>query len=173
MTIQTERLTLRPFAMRDLKTTHAYASDPENTPYMMSFPSKAKWETRRFLKKVTAAWKKKAQRIYEFAVEFDGAHIGSAGIFLSEDRHSGSLGWIIRKEYQGRGYATEAARAVMEFARGLGVTAFSARCDARNAASRRVMEKLGMALESQTTGRGRYKHGPEEEATELKYTLNL
>lgn len=170
MTIQTERLTLRPFTMRDLNTTHTYASDPENTPYMIHFPNKTKWETRRYLRR-SIRRKGKLQRLHNFAVELDGAHIGSVNVFLSEDGQSGSLGWIIHKAYWGKGYATEAAGAIMDFARGLGVTAFTACCDYRNTASRRVMEKLGMALARETVGHGHYKHGPEEEIRELTYKL--
>ena len=111
------------------------------------------------------------QRLHEFAIELDGAHIGAAGIFLDENGQGGSLGWIIHKAHWGKGYAAEAAQAVIRFAQDtLQVRVFSARCDERNGASRRVMEKLGMTLESKTTGRGRYKHGIEEEATELKYS---
>jgi len=172
MILKTERLTLRPFTMRDLKTTHAYASDPENTPYMIHFPNKTIWETRRHLKKVVAEWKKKTQRLYNFAVELDGTHIGSVNIWLN-DAGQGSLGWMIQKTHWGRGYATEATKAVMDFARAeLNITTFTACCDHRNTASRRVMEKLGMARVRETVGRGHYKHGPEEEIRELTYTVS-
>ena len=171
MTIQTERLTLRPFTMRDLKTTHAYASDPENTPYMMNLPNKRRKETKQFLRSVIAEWEKDPPRRYEFAMIFNGKHIGAVSLHnIDESGRECELGWIIHKAHWNKGYATEAARAVMDFARGLGVTYFYAHCDARNGASFRVMEKLGMSLESETVGWGRYKHGPMEEARELKYS---
>jgi len=150
MIIQTERLTLRPFTMRDLKTTHIYASDAENTQYMgnLSNKTKTKWATWWFLKHAIAQWKRKPQRRYDFAIDLAGKHIGSVSVSLDESGQKGALGWIIQKAHWGNGYATEAAKAVMEFARGLGATMFLARCDERNEASRRVMEKIGMTLES-------------------------
>jgi len=168
--IQTERLVLRPFTMRDVKTTFAYANNLENTPYMMEFPHLTKRETRRFLKRIIKR-KKNLKRLHEFAVTLQGAHIGAAGVYLDEDGRGASVGWIIHRDYWGKGYATEAATAVMDYARELGVISFCARCDERNLASRRVAEKLGMTLESRFTGVGQYKHGIEEEATELKFLL--
>ena len=170
MTIQTERLTLRPFTMRDLKTTHAYASDPDNTPYMLHLPNGDRQATKQFLRAVTSDWEKKPQRRFEFAVELNGSHIGAVSVHLDEDGQQGELGWIIHKAHWGNGYATEAAMAVMGFAReALGVKKLIARCDARNAASARVMEKLGMALEREDGVR--YYMGCDGPARELTYSV--
>ena len=145
MILQTQRLTLRPFTMRDLRTTHAYASDPDNTRYMLNLPNNKKRRTKQFLRCVVADWERKPQRRFEFAVTLGGKHIGAVSVTLEDNGRTGELGWIIRKTHWGKGYATEAAAAVMQFARvRLGVTRCTARCDARNAASARVMEKLGM-----------------------------
>ena len=39
ITIHTERLTLKPLGIQYLETVHEYASDPENTKYMMYLPN--------------------------------------------------------------------------------------------------------------------------------------
>ena len=170
MTIKTERLTLRPFTMRDLKTTHAYASDPENTRYMIYLPNRTKRETKQFLKRVTGEWKKEGQLCYEFAVVLEGRHIGAVSLQLDETRQKGYMGWILHKAYHDKGYATEAAKAVASFAQDtLGVKKLTAFCDYRNAASARVMEKLSMTLESDD-GMRRYR-GSDEDVPELKYSV--
>ena len=170
MTIRTERLILRPFTMRDLRTTYAYASDPANTEYMLHLPARKKRETRRFLKFAIAEGSKVPLRRHEFAVIFDGKHIGAVSISLDESEREGELGWIIRKAHQGKGYATEAAKAVMVYALDtLGVTKIYARCDYRNEVSRRVMEKIGLSLESDTGIR--YYGGSGAAVQELMYSL--
>jgi len=170
MTIQTGRLVLRPLRLRDLRTNHAYVSDPETTRYMLFLPNPLWKETLHFLRTVAAELDKRPRRRYEFAVTLGGAHIGSVSVCLSEDRQSGDFGWIIRREHWGKGYATEAARALMEFIRTLGVTKLTACCDARNAASVRVLEKLGLKLESEGV---RLYPGSGESAREFKYSMHL
>ena len=173
MTIQTERLTLRPLALRDLKTTFAYASDPEHTQYMLHLPVHKKRQTKLWLKYVQKQWKVKPPERYEFAVLLDGRHIGAVGLGIKDEaRQSGEMGWIIDQAYQGRGYVTEAARAVLGFARDeLGLKHVYARCDYRNVASTRIMEKLGMALEDDT--RTRRYNDSDEEIRELRYSITF
>src|SRR5690606_65945 len=56
------------------------------------------------------------------------------------------IGYAINPEYQRNGYATEIARALIQFAFGeLAVVRVYAQCDTRNIASRLVMEKAGMS----------------------------
>jgi ribosomal-protein-alanine N-acetyltransferase len=58
------------------------------------------------------------------------------------------MGFILMKEYQGRGYATEAVHAVLNHAFGaLGLHRFTLHIDPENAASQRVALKLGFRLE--------------------------
>jgi len=74
-----------------------------------------------------------------------GAHAGCAGIrpYRAEDR-TYELGFHLRRACWGRGLAEEAARAVITFAfQKAGVKALFAGHHPRNAASRRVLEKLG------------------------------
>ncbi len=56
-----------------------------------------------------------------------------------------ALFYLIRRECWGQGYATEAARALIEYAfRVLGIAVIDSACFADNLASKRVMEKIGM-----------------------------
>lgn len=58
------------------------------------------------------------------------------------------MGWSFHPAYQGRGYATEAARVLLAYAfNKRGLRRVTSDCDARNAASLRLMERLGMRRE--------------------------
>ncbi|MCL2447214.1 MAG: GNAT family N-acetyltransferase [Oscillospiraceae bacterium] len=147
MTINTARLTLRPLRLLDLGALHVYESDRRNTVYLDGIMPKKRHSLKRVLR-AAAQWKmsKKRQLRYEFAVMLDGVHMGTVKVLLSKHyRHKGELAWVIARAHHGKGYATEAARAVMNFARReLGVRIFHAKCDHRNVASMRVMEKIGL-----------------------------
>ena len=74
-----------------------------------------------------------------------GALIGDCGIQLLESGPDVELGFHLRRSVWGRGYATEAARACLDasFA-GLGLDEVIAIVAPGNAASVRVLEKIGM-----------------------------
>ncbi|MDR2888941.1 MAG: GNAT family N-acetyltransferase [Lachnospiraceae bacterium] len=168
--IKTARLMLRALEINDLDTTYEYASDAKNTEYMIHLPDSTKEETEQFLQRVSNEWRKELPRFYEFAVILNGKHIGAASISIDEDREEGELGWIIHKDYQGKGYATEAAKAVMDMGlKELGLKKIVACCDYRNTPSCRVMQKIGLSLE-RDDGVRRYKNS-NEEFREFLYSL--
>lgn len=148
MRIQTQRLILRPVTMADLHTMHAYAGNLENARLMINLPTETLDETRTVLETAVAEWQKSAPATYDFAIELDRCHIGGITIYIaSEDRMEGELGWILHRDYWNRGYVSEAAQAIVDFARKtLGMRRLFAQCDARNIGSYRVMEHLGFVL---------------------------
>lgn len=170
--IKTDRLVLRPLCLDDLETVHTYASDQENTLYMLWLPNDSLKETADFLQLVTREWEKDRPDYYEFAVVLDGLQIGAVSVYLDETRKTGELGWILHKKYWKKGIALEAALAVKDFAVNiLKVTKVTANCDDRNASSYRLMEKLGLTLENDT-GTRTYKK-TSETAKELTYSLTV
>ena len=72
--------------------------------------------------------------------------IGGCGIRReSQTSNVGNLGWAINPEFQGKGYATEAAHSLIQFGFDqLRLRVIYATCDTRNIASTKVMERLGM-----------------------------
>ena len=147
MTIKTNRLNLVPLSMEHLQTAYAYSSDPEITKYMVFLPVDSIGETRQFIEDSQRELLKEAPEYYEFAVLLDGVHIGGASLYFDTVPDVGELGWILLPEYQGCGYATEAARALVAWGRDrFGVRRFIAHCDAENRASQGVMRRLGMTL---------------------------
>lgn len=172
MKIKTERLTLIPLAPEHLHTAYAYSSDPENTKYMMFLPVDSIDETRKFIEDSQAELRKAVPGYYEFAVLLGNKHIGGVNLYFDTAPDIGELGWLLLPGYQGRGYATEAARALLVWGHEhLGVNHFIAHCDAENLASQSVMRKLGMTL-TDATGT-RQNRGSDEVRREYLYELYL
>ncbi len=154
LTLTTPRLTLRPMCMDYLKSTHEYAADPENTTYMLFLPNDSLDDTIGYIKGAEEEIKKANPSFYEMAVLYGDVHIGAVSIYLDEDRASAEFGWLINKRYHGHGFATEAAKALLDYAINIiGIKHFIAHCDSENIASKRVMEKLGFALKDEYGGR--------------------
>lgn len=168
--IKTNRLLLRPLNINDLDSVYIYASDNDNTKFMLHLPNDTKKETAQFLLKVTDEWRKERPSFYEFAITLNNEQIGAISIKLNEEKNVGMLGWIINKQYWKKGYATEAAFAIKDFAiKKLKVSKLIAMCDSRNSNSYKLMEKIGLGLESDNGTRTYPKNG--ETAKELIYSL--
>ena len=152
--IETNRLTLKPMCTDYLLSTHEYASDPENTVYMLFLPNDSIDDTLAYLIGAEKEFQKEEPMFYEMGVFLNDIHIGCVSIYLTEDKKSAEFGWMINKRYHGHGYAYEAAKALMDYAvNTLGIKHFIAHCDTENTASRRVMEKLGMKCTGEHGGR--------------------
>ena len=170
MELKTERLLLRPLGTEYLESTHEYASDIENTKYMLFLPNESIEETRSFLLDCEQEWKKETPSYLEFALLLDGVHIGAVGIYMNEEYDTIELGWILHKKYHNLGLTTEAAREIIDWAMDtLGIEYFIAHCDAENMASQAVMKKLGLAKVSVTGGRK--NKASDEERQECLYEM--
>lgn len=143
MELRTERLVLRPLCVQDLDTCNQYALDAETCRYMLFLPNQSSEETLAFLRDCEEGWAQAPVESFEFAITLDGRHIGAVSIFREESGME--MGWILNKAFHGRGYAYEAACALMDFAiEVLDAQRIVAHCDTRNVPSFRLMEKLGM-----------------------------
>jgi RimJ/RimL family protein N-acetyltransferase len=88
------------------------------------------------------------QVTYALLERSSGALIGAMGLSVNMSHERGELGYWVGKSLWNRGYATEAARVVVAYAfETLGLRRVHARHFARNPASGRVMEKIGMRHE--------------------------
>lgn len=146
MELKTERLTLRPVRPGDEAEIHEYAGDRSIT-MMYYLPNETFGETADFVRISAAEWHSPDQLDFEFVILYDGKIIGGCDADLghSEDHSYATLGWIINGKYRNRGFASEAARALLNFAfTNLGVRKVYAQCDINNPASYGVMRKIGM-----------------------------
>ena len=146
-TIETERLRLRLPALEDAEAIFAqYAQDAEVTKYLTWRPSVSVDETRRHLELALAAWKEGKAFHWAITPKKDDRVLGMVG--LRVDGSKVELGYVLARAYWGRGYMTEAVRAVVNRALNEGgVYRVWAVCDIENFASARVLEKAGMARE--------------------------
>ncbi len=150
MILETERLILREFTMDDVESSLKYGGDPENVWFMVWGPND-RTATEEYLQKKLEDQRLKPRMCYDMAVclKDTGEHIGGFGLFLDEGRLTGDIGWILRKDMWHRGYATEAASALLKFGfETLGMHRIIAKCNAQNTASYRVMERLRMRREA-------------------------
>lgn len=161
-------ITIRKFTLDDVETTFTYSSDFENTHLMLMVPQKTIEETRDFLEKCIAEYDKENPEYLSFAVCLNDVHIGEVFAYLSEKE--ADIGWLINKQYWGNGYATEAAKLLVEYIHTeLHRTDIVAYCDARNIASQKVMKNIGMEFAGSNGIRAYEKDV--EDWEEVKYQL--
>lgn len=152
MELKTKRLTLRPIRIGDEAQIHEYAGDPTLT-MMYWLPNETFEETAGFVRQNAAEWDSANQTNFEFVILHEGRIIGGCDADLghSPDRSYATLGWILRRDCRGRGFASEAARALLDFAfTHLAVGKVYAQCDINNPASFGVMKRIGMTCVSDT-----------------------
>lgn len=149
--LETERLILRPWAEDDFDVLEAIYSNEGVVRYLYAAP-RAGDEVRELLeRKMAGAAISGAGEWLSAAAAGDGGEV-VADISLqwvSIEHQQGEIGFVTHPAHQGKGYATEAARAFLEFAFGpLGLHRVVGRIEADNLASARVLEKLGMRKEA-------------------------
>jgi RimJ/RimL family protein N-acetyltransferase len=144
--LRTERLVLRPFDLDDADAfVDAWASE-EWTSLLLSRPMN-RAEVATMVRRRTEPGD--GQFIGLAVVTHDGTVVGDSMLHLQGTGLSeGEIGWTILPEHAGRGYATEAARAVLEMAFAhFGLRRVVANLDARNERSAALCERLGMRRE--------------------------
>ena len=181
--LETSRLLLVPTSMKNFEDRSRIASDIENTKFMMFLPS-TKDETCEYIKKCENQWKNENQTLFEFDIllkEQNNKFIGWISFELLFDnpeivknfgKNCADMGWILDKNFWNKGFASESAKCVLEFAKSLGAKKMIAQCDAENIGSWRVMEKIGMKKYSDDGIRFN-KSEPNLAKTEFMYTMNF
>ena len=145
--IQTERLILRDVREDDLPILLAQAVEPEARRGILAYQADERYN--RVCLMAAIQWASVANRQnYTLTVERkeDGVLIGNCSIaHVKPESIESALGWHYGKEFWGRGYGTEAARALLYIGFALGgVTEIYADCFTDNFGSIRIMEKIGM-----------------------------
>ncbi len=148
-TLHTARLRLRPFNDSDSDALFALHSNAYVLRYWDAPPWNEPQRAEAFL--ATCREIAEAGTGTRLAVDRvpDGAFIGWCGLTRwNPDFRSASLGYCFENAVWGHGYATESARVLLQWAFGtLEVNRVQAETDTRNAASARVLEKLGFVRE--------------------------
>ena len=149
MEISTKRLVLREFGEGDVDEVHAFASDPTVFTFVEWGPNTPE-DTAGFLRQCGAEQLLEPWETITRAMTRDSTPIGSIALMLAESdlaREPGEaeIGYVLRADEWGNGYAAEAAAAMLELAwNALGISRVLATCRPENTGSVRVLEKVGM-----------------------------
>jgi len=145
--VETQRLILRKPGREDREAIFArYASDRDVTRLLGWERHESVEATGAFLEFSDREWSRWPAGPYLLESRKDGALLGGTGPAF-ETRRRAATGYVLAKDAWGKGYATEALRAVVEIARGVGVARLYALCHPENPRSWRVLETCGFARE--------------------------
>ncbi len=146
-TLRTARLVLRPLSMDDVPAMHPVMSDPDSMRYWSHLPH----ETVETTVKLFERWIADDGTGRNWAVTRDGGTaVGFVNLF-GVDKRIGSFGYMLAPAARGQGFATEAGRAVLDYAFGAwNLHRVEARLDPDNRASAAVLERLGFTVEGHT-----------------------
>lgn len=140
--IKTERLLLRPLIMADAEAVFEWVSDERVARYMVYTTYTDIAQVREWL---AAVEKDSGTYLFGFERLSDGKLIGSGDIGPDSKTGFWEFGYNLRYDCWGNGYATEATKAMIDYARrNFGATHFASSHAEPNLASGRVMEKCGL-----------------------------
>jgi ribosomal-protein-alanine N-acetyltransferase len=147
--LKTPRLEIREIEPGDLSAVHACVSDPFVARWFPWGPN-TEGETRAFLERaIHAATVPHRESFVLAVVVLGGGLVGVCFLDRSKGREF-ELGYYLRRDQWGQGFATESVKAVVSFAVSeLGAHRVLARVDPGNPASARVVENAAFRLESQ------------------------
>ena len=149
--IITQRLVLRRYTPEDQADLLVLAAQPTVAAILSGRLPATEEGVRSYIDLQNSYSPFEKDKVFELAVERkeDGRVLGLVGL-IHRDHRQGEIGWALAAEYRGQGYATEAASALMDYGfNTLDLHRLHADTNSDNAASRGVMERLGMRLEAQ------------------------
>lgn len=149
--LETERLIIRDLTEQDLDGMFAMDSDPEVHKYLGNKPIKHKDEVLKYIKDVNTQYVERGIGRWALESKETGEFIGWCGLRLYTDytfnNHTNfhDIGYRLRREFWGKGYATEASKACLKYAWNVmkldtvyGIT------EIKNEASHKVLLKIGL-----------------------------
>lgn len=114
-TLETERLTLRPFREEDVRALFELSQDPEVARYIGDRRAPTEQEAWRAVAGWLGHWVMRGYGQWAIEERSSGRFIGRAGIINPVDWPGPEVGYLLGRAYWGRGYATEAAGAAMNW----------------------------------------------------------
>lgn len=146
--IKTDRLLLRKFNINDAEAIFsAWTSDERVAKYTSWYAHKSIGDTRAYVEYMAS---KTELSDYNWVIESDNKIIGSINVCHSDEQlEIAGIAYVLAYDYWGKGYMTEAARAVIKFLfNEVNYRKIIAGCDSENVGSSKVMEKVGMKREA-------------------------
>ncbi|MEP7157856.1 MAG: GNAT family N-acetyltransferase [Chloroflexota bacterium] len=153
--IVTPRLRLRAWSDADVVALADIYADPEMVRYLRRLDLEG---TRDQVGRFTRHWEARGFGLWAVEHRESGRFIGRAGLMHHDDwtacAHDAEVGWVIVRDLWGQGLATEAGAAALEFGfAAKGLRRIISIAHRENAASQKVMEKLGLVREGETIWR--------------------
>jgi ribosomal-protein-alanine N-acetyltransferase len=147
--IETERLILRPPCEDDLDELAVLHADPEVTRYLSGGRPRSREEVKEKLHRAVEHWRQHGFGMFALIERADGRFAGHCGVGYFHGMGDAELAYSLARRCWGRGLATEAVAAVLRHAfEVVGLPRVLAVAVLENEASRRVMVKAGMTLQS-------------------------
>ncbi|KTR06792.1 GNAT family acetyltransferase [Aureimonas ureilytica] len=137
--LETLRLVLRLARMADAPAIARHANDRQIAEMTSRIPHPySLGHAESFLASVDG------ELIFAITTRDEGEFLGLCSLQATERENTAELGYWIGRSFWGKGYATEAAQAMIDYAfRALELTTVEVRCRVINGASRRVIQKCG------------------------------
>lgn len=148
--IETSRLILRPLTLADAQDLYELLTDEKVLEFLAGIPEYTGVDMAISYIGGTLSEKYKAADFYDWAIEDkeNGKMVGRICVYKQDDyRRMADLVWYISPIVRGKGYTTEAAKAVVKHLQKIGFERIEAFANVENKASQRVMEKIGMKFE--------------------------
>jgi len=146
--LETARLRLREFTMNDADVMETVLGDPVAMQYYPAAFDRRGVEA--WIEKNMARYQRDGHSLWAMLLKDTGELIGDCGCAVQEveGRNEIEVGYHVRRDLWGNGYATEAARACMEYAFAkIGAERVISMIRPENVQSRRVAEKNGLVCE--------------------------
>jgi RimJ/RimL family protein N-acetyltransferase len=141
--VETERLLLRPLTITDLDEFVALHDDAEVTRFIRQLDRPAAEER---LQALAREWHERGHGMFAVIDRVSGRFLGRAGLKHWPQFDETEVGWVLRRDAWGLGYATEAARACLDWGfASLDLPYFTAMIHPENKGSIRVARRLGMS----------------------------
>jgi RimJ/RimL family protein N-acetyltransferase len=113
--LETERLLLREWHAGDFEPYARFMADPDVTRYLTGAPL-SRADAWRNMAMVVGHWSLRGFGMWAVERKADGAFLGRVGMHYPEGWPGIEVGWTLGKDHWGQGYATEAARAALDYA---------------------------------------------------------
>jgi RimJ/RimL family protein N-acetyltransferase len=148
----TERLILRRWRDDDYAPFAAICADPDVMEFIGDGSTRTPEQVADFIAHAEKAWDDNGWGMFAVELRDRGELIGFTGLgrpdFMPELLPCAEIGWRFAKAHWGKGFATEAARAALAFARSLpSINGIVSICQIANPASVRIMEKIGLKFD--------------------------
>ncbi|MDY7013367.1 MAG: GNAT family N-acetyltransferase [Cyanobacteriota bacterium] len=149
--LKTERLILRMFREEDFNDYAEIFGDPEIARYLGDGQPLSRFAAWRSLAATLGHWQLRGYGMWAIEERQSGALVGRVGFFYPEGWPGFELGWVLNRPYWGRGYATEGAKAALNYGFGeLGREHTISLIRPENFKSIQVAERLGEKREGKT-----------------------